>query len=232
MISLPAVHAVVPFKELAQAKSRLAPALAPAERSALALAMLRHVLDVLGELVRSRVLHGVWLVSRDQEARHEAAQRGAWPLIDAADGLNAALEQARTAAQAAGAAALLVVPADMPRLAPADGLGLLAALCAAQAVRRGPACVLAPDHALRGTNALALTLPSPLPFCFGTDSLAAHLDAAHRLGVGAQIYASPALARDIDTPADLHTLRQYIALEPDEQERSLSYGDDWLFCGP
>jgi 2-phospho-L-lactate guanylyltransferase len=230
MIPAPAVHAVVPLKELAQAKSRLAPALAPAERSALALAMLRHVLDVLGELTRHGVLRGVWLVSRDPLAQREAARRGAWPLHDATGDLNTALEQARAAAEAAGAAALLVVPADMPRLAPADVRGLLAALGAAQALQRGPACVLAPDHALHGTNALALTLPSPLPFCFGADSLAAHLNAARHLGVSAQIFASPTLARDIDTPADLHTLRRGSALEPDEQERSLSYGDDWLFC--
>jgi 2-phospho-L-lactate guanylyltransferase len=232
MISPPAVHAVVPLKELAQAKSRLAPVLAPAERSALALAMLRHVLDVLGELTRCRVLHGVWLVSPDPLAQQAAARRGAWPLTDAAGSLNMALEQARSTAQAAGAAALLVVPADMPRITPADVRGLLAVLRAAQAMQRGPACILAPDHALRGTNALALTLPSPLPFCFGLDSLAAHLDAARRLGVSAQIYASPALARDIDTPADLHTIRQHTTLEPDEQERKLNYGDDWLFCGP
>jgi 2-phospho-L-lactate guanylyltransferase len=224
-------HAVVPLKELVYVKSRLAPLLTPAERGALALAMLHHVLAVLGELVRRRVLHGVWLVSRDPSARQIAAQHGAWALNDTTGSLNPALEQARTAAQAAGAARLLVVPADMPRITPADVRGVLAALGAAQAVQHSPACVLAPDHTLRGTNTLALTLPSPLPFCFGTDSLPAHLDAARRLGVNALVYASPTLARDIDTPADLHTIRQNIALEPDEQERSLSYGDDRLFCG-
>lgn len=215
----PVVHAVVPLKELAQAKSRLAPALAPAERSALALAMLRHLLAVLSELMEQDVLQGAWLISRDPRARRVAAQRGAWPLDEAAGSLNAALEQARTAAQAAGAGALLVIPADMPRITPADVRGLLAALRAAQAVWRGAACVVAPDHALSGTNALALTLPSPLPFCFGSDSLAAHLAAARRLGIGAHIYASPTLAHDIDTPADLHTLHQHATLEPDQHKK-------------
>ncbi len=210
------IHVIVPVKDLQRAKSRLAELLAPDERRALVLAMLRRVLTVLlGEqndplqsalrvgveqtagAVASVDIAQIWVISADATVWSLATALGACPLPDQASDLNAALEQARAVAYAAGAEALLIIPADVPLITAADRQQLLAALYA------GAAFVIAPDHTGQGTNALGFRLPSSLAFQFGPDSFAQHINAAQRAGLVPQIYVSPTLALDIDTTADL-----------------------------
>lgn len=251
MTSLPParVHAIVPMKELARAKSRLAGHLAPAEQRTLALAMLRRVVETLcaagepGPQPNSQPtahLAVVQVISRDSLVLQAAAAWGAQPLAEAApppgvaDGLNSALHQAQATAEQAGASALLVVPADVPLLTLADVAGLLAAL---QSVPPGRdtqgICVLAPNADQSGTNALGLTLPARLPFQFGHGSFARHRAAARALGLHVAVYTSPTLALDIDTPADLAQARQVASpLTEFYQERSYCDGNYWLCCGP
>jgi 2-phospho-L-lactate guanylyltransferase (CobY/MobA/RfbA family) len=62
---------------------------------------------------------------------------------------------------------------------------------------------IAPDRAGTGTNGLALRPPDALGFAFGTDSLAAHREAAGDAGVALVEVHRPGLAFDLDTPADL-----------------------------
>jgi 2-phospho-L-lactate guanylyltransferase len=211
------VHAVVPVKELVHAKSRLAARLSPTARRALALNMLCHVLGVLRAVSAqhlakdSATLQTVWVVSRDPTALHVATQYGAMPLPDSSSGLNEALNQARHTAVQAGAAALLVVPADVPLITCADIAGLIAAL-QPEALRTppDPRCVVAPNQYASGTNALGVTLPSSLPFQFGIGSFSHYLRAALQRGMHVQVYISPTLALDIDTPDDLAQARQQI----------------------
>lgn len=201
------IHAVVPVKALDRAKSRLAGILSPAERRNLALLMLRRVLGVLGahrlppppahHTHDLPALSEVWLLSPDEQVLRLAAEIGVRPLYDQATDLNAALEQARDAVQQAGAEALLVVPADLPVITPEDISRLLTTLAS------GADMVIAPDGASEGTNALALRLPSPLRFQFGSDSCALHLAAAARLQLNVAIIHSPSLALDVDTPESL-----------------------------
>lgn len=209
--ALSRVHAVVPVKALERAKSRLAGILSPAERRDLALLMLRRVLAVLGtrrppaphpgSADTPLALAEIWLLSSDEQVLALAAETGARPLPDRADDLNAALEQARVAVAEAGADALLVVPADLPTMTPADVSRLLDALAG------GAEVVIAPDGANQGTNALALRLPSPLVFQFGRDSFTRHLADAARLHLDAAIIHSPTLALDVDTPESLARFR-------------------------
>jgi 2-phospho-L-lactate guanylyltransferase len=86
--------------------------------------------------------------------------------------------------------------------------------------------VLSPDQTASGTNALAQSLPPPLPFLFGPGSFAQHLEAAQRLGLRANVYTSPTLALDIDTPADLER-----AIQMQSPQRRNRHVDDWLCCG-
>ncbi|MFP4438597.1 MAG: 2-phospho-L-lactate guanylyltransferase [Chloroflexaceae bacterium] len=201
------LHLVIPMKDLARAKSRLSEILPPDARRTLVLEMLRRV---LATLLPGREHHGtvapadiesVWIMSADPTILALTTELGARPLHDPTADLNAALEWARTVVTAAGADALLIIPADVPRITPADLAGLTASLQA------GSALVIAPDRAGHGTNALGLRLPSPLPFQFGPDSFAQHLETARRLGLTAQIYASPTLALDVDTPEDFTQYR-------------------------
>jgi 2-phospho-L-lactate guanylyltransferase len=197
------IHGIVPVKALGQAKSRLAAVLTPAERRRLVLEMFELVLDAL----RRSCVNAVWVVSADAEVLAMAAARRLNPVVEQGAGLNAALEQARQAARAAGAEALVVVPADVPLLTPGD-------LAALQALLQGGADVaLAPDGAGRGTNALALRAGAPLPFSFGEGSAERHLRLAAEQGLIARRYHSPTLALDVDDQLSLARYRA-IALPP------------------
>jgi 2-phospho-L-lactate guanylyltransferase len=202
------LHLVIPMKDLSRAKSRLARILPPAARRDLVLEMLRRVLATLLPGTDHHRTEGtlpaiecVWIMSADPTILARTTELGAHPLHDPTADLNAALEWARTVVTAAGADALLIIPADVPHITPADLAGLTASLHA------GAALVIAPDRAGQGTNALGLLLPSPLPFQFGSNSFAQHLETAHHLGLTVQVYASPTLALDVDTPEDFTQYR-------------------------
>ncbi len=202
------IHVVVPVKDLQRAKSRLADLLAPDERRALVLDMVRRVLTVLlgepNDCSAHRSAGGiltidrVWVISPDTAVWSLAMAHGACPLPDQANDLNAALDQARAVAYAAGAEALLIIPADVPLITTADRQHLVTAL------HTHGVFVIAPDHTRQGTNALGFHLPSSLVFHFGANSFVQHIDAAKRAGLVPQIYVSPTLALDIDTIADFH----------------------------
>ena len=91
--------------------------------------------------------------------------------------------------------ALLVVPADVPLLAPRE-LDALAAPINAPGVRIAPAR----DG---GTNGLLLAPPALIATRFGPDSAARHRLAAAAAGAGVEQLNVPGLAFDIDTPQDL-----------------------------
>jgi 2-phospho-L-lactate guanylyltransferase (CobY/MobA/RfbA family) len=57
-----------------------------------------------------------------------------------------------------------------------------------------------------GTNALYLAPPDALQLHFGDGSLAKFQAEARRQGVEFRLYRSPALALDLDEPADLAAL--------------------------
>ncbi|MEI7772519.1 MAG: NTP transferase domain-containing protein, partial [Chloroflexales bacterium] len=132
-----------------------------------------------------------------------AASAGVRTMLDRAGDLNGALDQARAALTAAGIAAMLVIPADVPLIARED----VAAL--ADALAGGAALALAADGQGDGTNALGLRLPSAMPFSFGAQSAGLHREAAASLGLRLQIYASPTLALDVDDPESLARYRCY-----------------------
>ncbi len=192
------VVAVVPVKDLGRAKGRLAPALAPAQRRELVLAMLA---DVLGALRAARTigaLGGYAVISRDAEVLAFAGAQGAAPLHDRAEDLNEALAQAAGHYARRGAAGLLVLPADVPLVAPAEIARLTRAVST-------PGIAVAPSRD-GGTNALLVRPPLALPFLFGVGSLARHLDAARARGLPAALFRAAGLSLDVDSPDDLALL--------------------------
>ena len=76
----PHVWAIVPVKNLPQAKQRLAGVLSASERRALFRAMLE---DVLGALSKNKSIAGILVVTRDDEATTLAASYGARVLEEA-----------------------------------------------------------------------------------------------------------------------------------------------------
>lgn len=193
MCSAPAIWLVIPVKPLDEGKSRLAAFLSIEERAALSR---RWLLGVLQTAQSAACFAGQAVISRDPEVLALAAQHGAVPLQETGGDLNAALEQARAEVCAAGADALLALPADLPLLTVAD----LHALCARAEL--GDGVVIAPSHN-GGTNALLLRPPHAIAFAFGEASYARHCALVAAGGLLCHTYRSDTLAWDVDYPEDL-----------------------------
>lgn len=183
---------LIPVKDLAQAKARLAPVLDEAGRRELVLAMLR---DVLAAATGCAAIDAVAVVSRDGDALAVAREAGAQELPEPG-GLNEALESAARRMAEGGATRVLVVAADLP-LARAEQLE--AVLSATSDV------TIAPAHD-GGTNAL-VSAPGTLAYQFGASSATQHLDGARATALSVAEIDDAALALDIDTPEDLESLR-------------------------
>ncbi|MDH5490549.1 MAG: 2-phospho-L-lactate guanylyltransferase [Myxococcales bacterium] len=196
------VWAIVPAKRYALAKSRLAPLLERAERSALARAMLREVLEVLGAL---EGLGGQLVLAGDAQVAADAEAAGAEISIDApGQALHQRIDLALEALSRRGASAALVFMADLPLIRLAPLRGLVEALAAPSAEGR---LLLVPDHRGEGTNVLGLRPPGAIRTSFGLEaSLARHRQAALVCGLQVQIEAHDALSLDLDTPADWRSL--------------------------
>ncbi len=187
--------AVVPVKERDRAKERLAPALPPPLRQALAASMLE---DVLAALSATSGLAGLILVSVDPAARILARHYGARVVeTGAREGHSGAVAAAAQLLTAEGAAGMLTLPGDIP-LVTADEIEALLA-----AHRPAPSFTIAPSHDEQGSNAVLLSPPDAVPLRFGPDSFFPHLRAAAALGIRPNVLHLPGIGLDIDTPEDL-----------------------------
>ena len=194
MTHRPRVVAIVPVGSIEGAKSRLGAVLDAEERRDLAL---RLAATTIGAAVATPGIDETLVVTPDDEVRDLALRAGARPLRQRGGGLNDGLAQAREEALAAGARAILVLPIDIPRVSP----GLLAPVVAL-ASGSDPLVAIVPDRHGRGTNALLVSPPDLIEFCFGGDSKDAHVGAARAAGARVKVLDGP-LTLDIDTPEDL-----------------------------
>jgi len=189
------IWAVVPVKDTAIAKQRLAPALPPQLRQMLALAMLEDVLEALSE---APGLAGRLLVTIDPEAMRLASRYGCECMSDGAeDGHTGAVAAAARRLSADGVGAMLTLPGDIP-LVSAEEIGRLVG-----AHRPAPAFTIAPSHDEKGSNAILVSPPDAVPLRFGDDSFFPHLAAAKARGLAPTVLHLPGIALDIDNPADL-----------------------------
>ena len=188
------IHALIPVKGLASAKSRLTPPFSNDERATLTLTMLRHVVATAHA---SGALARITVISPDTAVLDVAEALGVVALRQRTVGLNPALDEARADAVSHGAEAVLALHADLPRLDPADIMAMVARLPAP------PAVVLVPDYTGSGTNALLIAPPDAFPFLFGPDSFARHLAAVERLNLPYAVVSAPGIAGDVDTPDDV-----------------------------
>lgn len=213
--------ALVPLRGLEDAKTRLGPELDAEERLVLVLAMARRTLAATRE---ARSIAGVVLVTADPAAARLAETYGARAIVQRLPGLNAALREARTAALAAGASAILVLPIDLPAIS-STAIDELVAGASAAAVVAGassvgtagtsgrPLVVAVPDRHGTGTNALLVSPPTAIEPAFGEGSFIAHRAAAANAGASFVERAGP-LTLDVDTPADLLASEALVADTP------------------
>jgi 2-phospho-L-lactate guanylyltransferase len=186
--------AVVPLKDLRQAKQRLEPVLQPDERREL---VLRMFADVLAALRGVHGLAGIAVVSRDPEL---VPSDLLW-IEDPGSGLNGAIAAAARQLELRGAAAMLAIHGDVPFVKAAEIEALL------HAGETTPV-VIAPDRLRQGTNALFLRPSTLFATQFGIDSLPRHVAAAEAVGITPHICDLPGFGFDVDLPQDLEELRQ------------------------
>src|SRR5215207_8788461 len=112
------IWAVVPVKDTAAAKQRLAPAVPPHLRQGLALAMLE---DVLAALAEAPGLAGRLLVTVDPAARALAARYGALCIEEGAEaGHTGAVTAAARRLASEKRGAMLTLPGDIPLVTAAE----------------------------------------------------------------------------------------------------------------
>ena len=198
---------VLPIKRFSRAKLRLSAALAPGPRRALMAAM---VADTLHALTQAGQRHDLLVVTREQDAAAAAVAAGARVVDDPSEeGHSPAALLGVTAAEAAGAARVLLLPGDCPLLTPADVTDLLA-----HPPAPGPRVGIVADRAGEGTNALLLEPPDVVLPAFGPGSFQRHLAAGRAAGARVDVLAVPSLELDVDTPDDLGQLRRALAVRP------------------
>jgi 2-phospho-L-lactate guanylyltransferase len=188
---------LIPVKNLAQAKQRLAAVLDQPARTELAHAMLH---DVLGTLAGWTRRPAVAVVTSDLFALELARQYGFELMPDPANpGETGAIEMATKICSARGVENTLVIPADIPLIEASELDAILE-----NAPAEGSVLVPAADG--RGTNA-AFRRPAALfPLRFGNDSFQPHRAAAQATGKPCIVLQLPGIAADVDNPKDLQQL--------------------------
>jgi 2-phospho-L-lactate guanylyltransferase len=178
---------LVPVKAFRQAKLRLAPALSPSERAALAQVMATRVVRSAGGL-------RVAVVCDDPEVAEWARQLGALVIWEPARGLNRAVQEGVARLGAAGAGMVVVAAGDLPL---ASDLRWVA---------RFPGVTIIPDRRRDGTNVIAVPPDAGFAFAYGPGSFARHLNEARRVNLPIRVVHSSPLAWDVDIPDDLVAL--------------------------
>lgn len=191
---LDSLMAIVPVKPFAESKTRLSGVLNENERSAL---MARLLKRTLLKLTRSQGISRVAVISRDAAVLKIARSYAAWSITESHSELNEALAQAARICIANGARALLIVPADLPRLRLHDIERIIAL------GEPAPRVVIAPAQRDGGTNALLLNPANAIAFQFGENSFARHQSAAELKGLPTALYESDTVSFDLDVPEDL-----------------------------
>ena len=180
----PVCGVVVPIKAFRDAKVRLARALDPDQRAALARTMAETVVAAAGDWP-------VWVVCDDPEVAQWAHTVGAEVAWMPERGLNRAVTEGVALVGRSGLARAVVCHADLPHARRLDHLGV------------DTGVVVVPDRAHDGTNVISVPTGAGFRFSYGPGSFGRHLAESERLGLATTVVEDPSLAWDVDVPADL-----------------------------
>jgi 2-phospho-L-lactate guanylyltransferase len=189
------IWAIVPVKPLRRGKSRLAGLLSEEQRTLLNRYLLEHTLTVLNEI--SGIEHTL-VVSRDPAALALTRSLGGRTVMeDGAPQFNTALKRATIVAQAQGARAVLILPADLPLVEPSDLEDLLSQGMTPSVV------VISPDRRLDGTNGLFINPAGLIEYGYGPGSFQRHCQGCKDAGAKLVVVSSERIGLDLDLPEDL-----------------------------
>jgi 2-phospho-L-lactate guanylyltransferase len=190
------IFAVLPVKNLRNAKQRLSGLLSATQRQALALLLYKHTLDTLRQAAD---IDQVVVVTSDLEVA-DYARRSRVTVFDENEQIShrASADAACLRASEMGARTALLVPIDVPLVTASDFTRL------ASAAR--PGIIVVPSEDGTGTNALVRTPPDVMQCLFGPGSFRAHMDQARVKGIPAEEFRLEGLMFDLDTPEDVAEL--------------------------
>lgn len=194
------IQAVVPIKDLDNAKQRLAGLLPQNERKLLFQAMVE---DVLSTLAACCQIEKVLVVTGDETVT-ELAEKHACVIMPEPEvpGLIPAMTAAGERLAEQRVDALLFLPGDVPMVTVAE----LETVLTEVAESNEPEFVIVPARDLGGSNCVVCSPPDCMRFGFGEDSFRRHLRYAKELGVSTRVIKLPGIGLDIDTPLDLGQL--------------------------
>jgi 2-phospho-L-lactate guanylyltransferase len=188
---------LVPVKNLANAKQRLASVLGQASRVELARAMLFDVLETLATWANRPQ---VAIVTSDPFALDLARSFDFEVIADHANRSETdAIEMATQVGLSRGVDSTLVIPGDIPLIQSWELENILG-------VAPSEGSVLVPAADGRGTNAAWRRPAALFPLRFGNDSFKPHLAAAQATHKPCVVLPLPGIALDIDNPSDLREL--------------------------
>jgi 2-phospho-L-lactate/phosphoenolpyruvate guanylyltransferase len=207
---------LLPVKNLAKAKQRLASVLDQSMRTELAQVMLSDVVSAISAFAGDEVA----LATSDPFAT-ELARRHGFELIRDESNISEtdAIEMATRLCEVRGVQSTLVIPGDIPLI---DAVDLRAIYQASP----DAGSVLVPSTDKRGTNAVLRRPASLFPLRFGNDSFMPHLAAAIATNKSCVVLSLSRLGLDIDTPEDLHELALAAGEKPSQVlARKLGFGE-------
>lgn len=201
---------LIPIKNTAFAKQRLASILDQPARTELARAMLTDVLTTLHEW---KNCPKVGIVSSDEYATKLAAEYKFEVIPDPDNpGETGAIEMATRLCVKRDEESTLVIPGDIP---------LIEAWELEEISKHAPSegSLLVPAWDGRGTNAAYRSPADLFPLRFGNDSFKPHHSAAQATGKPCVVLNLPGIAVDVDNPADL---RQLLSLPGEARAQRLA----------
>ena len=190
--------AVIPVKQISQAKQRLSKILSSEERRNFFSAMLE---DVLSMMVKIDFFEKIILATNCPHAisiagRHSITHFETGP----DDGLNQAAGETVNHLLENGIRDMFLIPADIPLITEEE------INSAIKAHPSAPSLTIIPSRDKLGSNCLLLSPPSRMPLKFGPDSYFRHLEIAKSNGLKINPMELPGFGLDIDEPKDLFQL--------------------------
>ncbi len=192
--------AVIPIKQLQNAKQRLAAVLNAEQRNTLFQMMVEDVLTAVEACV---LVDEIFIVTDDPTVSRLGLGYGAQIRREPQDpGLIAAVTQTATYLAGEGVEVMLFLPGDVPLVSP-DELEIVLDGFGKQGKKE---LLIVPANDLGGSNCIACAPPDCMEFAFGEDSFRRHLAIARRLAIEPTVAKLPGIGLDVDTPDDLHNL--------------------------